>query len=204
MKRIDLVDRSSLLAGLQRELKLDPRETALVTIDMHRGHLDDSPDCPCPAPRARDVVAPIDAFHDRVRALGGRIVHVKSVLREGGDVTIIAWLLMAHFSQQAAVKLAEAGIDAEIVDARTLSPLDWPTLVASARKTGRVVIVEEGSKSGGVGAEISAGLAERLPGLRIERVASPDIPVPFTPVLENAYRPDAARIEAAARRLVQA
>ncbi|MBO9642144.1 MAG: cysteine hydrolase [Pseudacidovorax sp.] len=63
---------------------LDLSRTAVVSIDMHRGHLDDSPDCPCPAPRARDVVAPIDAFHDEVRALGGRIVHVKSVLREGG------------------------------------------------------------------------------------------------------------------------
>ena len=66
----------------------------------------------------------------------------------------------------------------------------------------RVVIVEEGSKSGGVGAEIAAGLAERCPGVRIERVASPDIPVPFTPILENAYRPDATRIAEAARRLV--
>ncbi len=63
---------------------LDLSRTAVLSIDMHRGHLDDSPDCPCPAPRARDVVAPIDAFHDEVRALGGRIVHVKSVLREGG------------------------------------------------------------------------------------------------------------------------
>lgn len=125
-----------------------------------------------------------------------------AVLRSGGDVTIIGWLLMVHFSLQAAMRLAEDGIEAEIVDARTLSPLDWETLAASARRTGRVIIAEEGSKSGGVGAEIAAGLAERLPGLRIERVASPDIPVPFTPVLENAYRPDAARIEAAARRLV--
>ncbi|MBN8998470.1 MAG: alpha-ketoacid dehydrogenase subunit beta [Rhizobiales bacterium] len=125
-----------------------------------------------------------------------------AVLREGGDVTIVAWLLMAHFSMQAAAKLAADGIAAEVIDARSLSPIDFATLAASARRTGRVVIVEEGSKSGGVGAEIAAGLAERLPGLRIERVASPDIPVPFTPILENAYRPDAARIEAAARRLV--
>jgi len=63
---------------------LDLSRTAVLSIDMHRGHLDDSPDCPCPAPRARDVVAPIDAFNDEVRALGGRIVHIKSVLREGG------------------------------------------------------------------------------------------------------------------------
>jgi biuret amidohydrolase len=63
---------------------LDPTRTAVVSIDMHRGHLDPSPECPCPAPRARDVVAPIDAFHDRVRALGIPIIHVRSVLRRGG------------------------------------------------------------------------------------------------------------------------
>jgi nicotinamidase-related amidase len=63
---------------------LDPTRTAVVSIDMHRGHLDPSPDCPCPAPRARDVVAPIDAFHDQVRALGIPIIHVRSVLRRGG------------------------------------------------------------------------------------------------------------------------
>ncbi|MBP7567106.1 MAG: cysteine hydrolase [Burkholderiaceae bacterium] len=63
---------------------VDPATTAVISIDMHRGHLEDSPDCPCPAPRARDVVAPIDAFHDQARAAGVRIVHVKSVLRPGG------------------------------------------------------------------------------------------------------------------------
>ncbi len=64
---------------------LDPATTAVLSIDMHRGHLEDSPDCPCPAPRARDVVAPIDAFHAQARALGVRIAHVKSVLRPGGE-----------------------------------------------------------------------------------------------------------------------
>src|SRR6202795_1127386 len=63
---------------------LDPRRTAVVSIDMHRGHLDTSPDCPCPAPLARAIVAPIDVFHDRVRALGVPIIHVRSVLRRGG------------------------------------------------------------------------------------------------------------------------
>lgn len=63
---------------------LNPATTAVVSIDMHRGHLDDSPDCPSPAPRARDLVAPIDDFHDAVRALGVRIIHVRSVLRPGG------------------------------------------------------------------------------------------------------------------------
>ena len=125
-----------------------------------------------------------------------------ALLREGKDVTIIAWLLMAHFSMQAATELASQNVTAEVIDARSLSPLDWTTLVNSAKKTGRVLIAEEGAKTGGVGAEIAAGLAERLPGLKIMRIASPDIPVPFTPVLENAYRPDAARIAAAARRLL--
>jgi biuret amidohydrolase len=64
---------------------LDPGKTAVVSIDMHRGHLDPSPDCPCPAPRARDIVAPIDAFHARARALGVPIIHVRSVLRRGGE-----------------------------------------------------------------------------------------------------------------------
>ncbi len=58
--------------------------TAVISIDMHQGHLSDSPDCPCPAPRARDIAAPIDAFHDRVRELGVPIIHVRTVLRKGG------------------------------------------------------------------------------------------------------------------------
>lgn len=63
---------------------LDPGKTAIVSIDMHRGHLDDSPDCPCPAPRAREIVKPIDAFHDAARALSVPIIHVRSVLRKSG------------------------------------------------------------------------------------------------------------------------
>ena len=64
---------------------LDPAKTAVVSIDMHRGHLDASPDCPCPAPRARDLVAPLDAFHDRVRAAGVRLVHVRATVRPHGE-----------------------------------------------------------------------------------------------------------------------
>ncbi len=63
---------------------LDPRLSVIVSIDMHRGHLEDDPDCPCPAPRAREIVAPIDAFHRQARAAGVRIIHVRSVLRRGG------------------------------------------------------------------------------------------------------------------------
>lgn len=64
---------------------LNPGKTAVVSIDMHRGHLDPSPQCPCPAPRAREIVAPIDAFHDGARSLGVPIIHVRSVVRRGGE-----------------------------------------------------------------------------------------------------------------------
>lgn len=71
--------------GREFDDHLDPSRTAVISIDMHRGHLDESPECPCPAPRAREIVAPIDAFHDRARELGVPIVHVKSVLRPDGS-----------------------------------------------------------------------------------------------------------------------
>jgi TPP-dependent pyruvate/acetoin dehydrogenase alpha subunit/pyruvate/2-oxoglutarate/acetoin dehydrogenase E1 component len=118
------------------------------------------------------------------------------VRREGKHVTVLAWLLMVHYAMQVAENL-----DAEVIDVRSLYPIDWETIGRSVQKTGRVLIVEEGPKTGGVGAELAAGIAERWPTVRILRVASPDVPVPFTPVLENAYRPDGARIIKAAENL---
>lgn len=128
-----------------------------------------------------------------------------AIRREGGDVTIIGWLLMAHLAASAADSLAQEGIEAEVIDARSLSPFDYDTIGASVRKTGRVVIVEEGPKTGGVSAELAAGIAERFSAdlkSPVVRVASPDVPVPFAPVLENAYRPDVPRIADAARNIV--
>jgi pyruvate dehydrogenase E1 component beta subunit len=127
------------------------------------------------------------------------------VRRQGSHVTILGWLLMAHCALAAADKLAADGIDAEVIDVRSLSPLDLETIGASVRKTGRVLVVEEGPKTGGVGAELAAGIMERFYDhlkAPIVRVASPDTPVPFSPILENAYRPDAPRIIEAARRMV--
>ncbi len=66
------------------DLYADPGKSAIVSIDMHQGHLADTPDCPCPAPRAREIVAPIDIFHDEARRLGIPVVHVRTVLRKGG------------------------------------------------------------------------------------------------------------------------
>jgi TPP-dependent pyruvate/acetoin dehydrogenase alpha subunit/pyruvate/2-oxoglutarate/acetoin dehydrogenase E1 component len=120
-----------------------------------------------------------------------------AVRKEGKAVTVLAWLLMVHFGLHASKDL-----DAEVIDVRSLSPIDWDTISTSVKKTGRVVIVEEGPRTGGVGAELAAGIAERWTNTRIVRVASPDVPVPFTPVLENAYRPDVARIRQALKELL--
>jgi pyruvate/2-oxoglutarate/acetoin dehydrogenase E1 component len=129
-----------------------------------------------------------------------------AVCREGKDVTILGWLLMLHHALDAARQLEPEGIDAEVIDVRSLSPLDYDTIGASVEKTGRVVIVEEGPKTGSVSAEIAAGILERFgEHLRcpIRRVASADVPVPFTPVLENAYRPDAPRVIQAVREVMR-
>jgi len=128
------------------------------------------------------------------------------VRREGSDVTIIATLLMMHRALVAAEQLESEGISAEVIDPRSLVPFDWELVEASAMKTTRVVIVEEGPRRGGVGAEIAATLAERLADYLttpVERVASPDIPVPFSPPMENYYRPDVPRIVEAVHRLLE-
>ena len=129
-----------------------------------------------------------------------------AVCRSGGDVTILGWLLMLHYALDAARQLEAEGISAEVIDVRSLSPLDYDTIGDSVKKTGRVVIVEEGPKTGSVSAEIAAGILERFGEyLRcpIRRVASADVPVPFTPVLENAYRPDVPRVVQAVREVMQ-
>ena len=122
--------------------------------------------------------------------------------RPGSEVTILSWLLMLHFSLEAAQQLTHEGIDVEVIDVRSLAPVDYQTIGDSVKKTGRVIIVEEGPKTGGVSAEIVATVQERFgPYLKgpIIRVASPDVPVPFSPVLENAYRPGVALIIQAVR-----
>jgi len=129
-----------------------------------------------------------------------------AVRRTGSRVTILAWLLMVHNALQACEPLSAEGVEAEVIDVRVLSPVDYDTIGESVKKTGRVVIVEEGPKTGGVSAEIAAGIMERFPEFLLApvvRVASPDVPVPFTPVLENAYRPDVPRIIEAVRKVLR-
>jgi pyruvate dehydrogenase E1 component beta subunit len=126
------------------------------------------------------------------------------VTRQGTDVTIVAWSYMAHLALQAAATLAEEEIEAEVVDVRSLAPLDAATLIASARKTGRVLVVEEGPITGGVAAEIATRISEGAFGALaapVRRLAMPDIPVPSARELERAIMPSAASIADAARDL---
>ena len=127
------------------------------------------------------------------------------VTREGSDVTVIGYGLMAHYALEAADLLEGEGVSVEVVDLRTLRPLDGETLLASVRKTGKAVIAYEDNRFGGFGAEIAAILAEEafesLDG-PIVRVTGPDVPgVPYNHVLEDWFMPNPDRIADAVRRL---
>ena len=127
-----------------------------------------------------------------------------AVRREGRGVTILATLLMVHRSLQAAETLAAEGVDAEVIDLRSLVPMDWDTIKASVAKTGRAVIVEESPRRSGIGAEIAATLADECMECLlapVRRVAAPNTPVPFAPPMERFFVPDQERIARAAREL---
>jgi pyruvate dehydrogenase E1 component beta subunit len=124
------------------------------------------------------------------------------VSREGTHCTVVANLLMVHRALQAARALESEGIEVEVIDIRTLVPLDQGTIFASIRKTGRLVVAEEDNLTGGWGAEIAAKVAEHCMDsldAPIHRVAAPDTPVPFAPPMENFYVPSVERIVNAIR-----
>lgn len=129
------------------------------------------------------------------------------VRRSGTDVTIVAGSIMAHRALEAAEKLAAEGISAEVIDLRCIRPIDSETILASVRKTGRLMVVYEGVKAFGVGAEISAIVAESdafdYLDAPILRLGAADAPVPYNPDLERAAVPQIDTIEAAARRLAR-
>jgi pyruvate dehydrogenase E1 component beta subunit len=127
-------------------------------------------------------------------------------LRDGSDITLVSWGGAVQDVQAAADLLAQEGVMAEVIDVATLKPLDMNTILASVAKTGRCVIVHEGSRTGGVGAEIAANIAER--GLYsllapVQRVTGYDVVVPLYR-LENQYMPGTERIVAAARQTLEA
>jgi acetoin:2,6-dichlorophenolindophenol oxidoreductase subunit beta len=129
-----------------------------------------------------------------------------ATLREGTDVTIVALGRMAVEAVAAAEQLAADGISAEVIDPRTVQPLDSETIVTSARKTNRIVVVHEAVTFGGLGAEISAQIQEAAfdyLDAPVMRVGAPFSPVPFSPVLESTYVPDRATIADGCRRILK-
>ncbi|HSV69048.1 MAG TPA: alpha-ketoacid dehydrogenase subunit beta [Methylibium sp.] len=126
-----------------------------------------------------------------------------NVVREGKHVSIVTYGLMVHRSLEAAATLAKEGVEVEIVDLRSLSPLDMDTVLDSVTKTGRLVCVDEASPRCNIATDISAQVAMQAFGAlkaQIEMVAPPHVPVPFSPTLEDLYIPSAAQIAAAVRR----
>ena len=136
--------------------------------------------------------------------IGERIPLGKAnVARTGRDVTLISYSRIFQDCAVVAEKLAKEGIDVELIDLRTISPLDEGTLLASVAKTGRAVIVHEAVRKFGVGAEIAALFSERLFGqlkAPVQRVGANHSPVPFSKTLETAFVPQQATIEAAVRK----
>jgi pyruvate dehydrogenase E1 component beta subunit len=120
-------------------------------------------------------------------------IGVADVKRPGRDVTVVTWSKMLGVAFKAAGALSSEGIEVEIVDLRTLLPLDKETVVKSVQKTGRLVVLHEATRTGGFGGEIAALAAEEAFGslkAPVKRLAAPDIPVPFSPPLEQFYIPN--------------
>lgn len=124
-----------------------------------------------------------------------------AIKREGSDVTLISYAKTVHTCLDAAVMLAEQGVSAEVIDLRSLKPLDEETILASVKKTGRAIVVHEAAGPCGVGAEIAAILAEKAFGALkspVVRITGPDAPAPASYPLEQAYVPQAEAIVRAA------
>jgi 2-oxoisovalerate dehydrogenase E1 component beta subunit len=124
------------------------------------------------------------------------------VFREGTDLSIVTYGSMVWVAQEAAETLEREGISAEIVDLRTVLPIDEETVLASVRKTSRAILLHEDTLTGGVGAELAARIAERAfdsLDAPIVRIAAPDTPVPFSTPLEEAFLPNAQKVLEKAR-----
>lgn len=127
------------------------------------------------------------------------------VKRQGKDVTVVTWSKMLGVAMRAAERLSREGIETEVVDLRTLAPLDKETVLASVRKTGRLVVLHEATRTGGFAGEIAAVVMEEaFSSLKspLRRVTGPDIPVPTSPPLERFYIPDEEKLTAAIKEIV--
>ena len=150
------------------------------------------------------VVFEHKALYARKGELNGATAEIgrAAVRRHGSDVTIVAALAMVAPALEAADELSTGGIEAEVIDLRTLRPLDADTIGESVSRTGRLVVVEEGPPQGGYAAEVMAVALESTSSLAARRVTMPDLPIPFAPSLEKAAIPDAAQVATAVRALL--
>lgn len=129
------------------------------------------------------------------------------IKREGDDITVITYGLMVHYALQAAEKLEKEGISVHLLDLRTLQPLDKEAILEAAKRTGKVLIIHEDNKTGGVGGEVSAIIAEEALfelDAPIKRLAGPDIPaMPYSPPLEKEYMLNPEKIAQAMKELAE-
>lgn len=124
--------------------------------------------------------------------------------REGSDMTAVAYSSAVHWSLEAAESMAKEGVEVEVLDLRSLAPLDRDAILRSVRKTGKVLIVHEDTLTGGVGAEVAAliaGQAFEYLDAPVARLASLDTPVPYAPTLEESFLPNTAKVLGAMRKL---
>jgi pyruvate dehydrogenase E1 component beta subunit len=166
--------------GLLKAAIRDPNPVIFLENEMLYGHTGE-------VPKLDDYVIPIGKAR---------------VARSGGNVTIISWSNGMTYALKAAEELAKEGIEAEVVDLRTLRPLDTDTIVASVKKTGRAVTVEEGWQQNGVGAEVAARIMEHAfdyLDAPVLRVSGKDVPMPYAANLEKLALPSAAEVIAAAK-----
>ena len=124
-------------------------------------------------------------------------------MRDGKDVTIVTYGMMVHRAMDAAGDLAKKGVECEVIDLRTLSPIDMDTVIESVENTGRLVCVDEAHPRCSIASDVAAKVGqEAFKSLKagIQMVTAPHAPVPFSPSLEDLYIPTAAQIAAASRR----
>ena len=127
-----------------------------------------------------------------------------AVRRTGGDVTLVGAMRAVEIALEAAETLAAEGVAAEVIDLRTLRPLDAEAIAESVTRSGRLVVVEEGPPSGGYAADVIATAVELAGPIAARRVTMPDLPIPFAPTLEDAALPTAGRVADAARSVLEA
>ena len=146
--------------------------------------------------------------HKRLYTLEGEVdgavgrLGEAAVVRGGSDITLVTAMKSVHDALEAAEALEQDGISVEVIDLRTLRPIDFETVVASIRKTNRIVVVEEGPLTGGWAGEVLAGVTEQALGYLDDawRIATPNTPIPYSPPLEDAFLPDPERIATEIRR----